>query len=835
MSLQIYHDYGFKLFPCKADKTPDTPGDWRAEENHITVEQAEYLQSIGRMIGAWIPENVIVIDLDRHEGKPDGVEGMREIKKKWGINFGLLEDTLAVNTPSNGYHIYFITESENKFSNGEKAPGIILNNNDDYIIAAGSPGYLANRYKLVLLPLEIENWLEDCEKNKINESAIKLDEDRFSALKPSKKILSLTRLKNILYNVDATNFRDPEKWLSFIMSAMSVSGTGKTILKVLDQWIKNDPQYTDDRDIYKIFLNYSAIEQIPKENFFYLLKSENLNDYQLREIRNLQSTTDIIENAQKEETDLPFNGVDYTTLSTTPAAYKFYTQQGHTNAAAILFLALNGKVIFVEGEKISYYFDGNRWEHLHDPYSVIYTILLRVSIMIYNKGNDKIDNEECIKKIMICINTLYQKESIWKEFTRQAGIYNISIDWDSPRNKETITCNDGVIDFTSGKATKRNGTQQEFRRHYIDYTCDEIAGSGKPIKFIQFLDDIIPDKDTLDTLIYYLSCMISGNASKRIFSIWKGPGKNGKSTLQEIIRQVIGKKLVKIFDVALILQNRREGVTLGPTPEQAKLQGCIAAFTSEVDATQKLNAAKIKNLCGDETITGSPKFKDPIEFEATWQMILLCNDFPHFDANNNALIDRLLIIPFNIKYVKSDAERESWITKGIKRKFLKDAKDKKKFIPEILEERAGILRYLIEKYIELETKFDGNIPESKECENLKRKYIKDNDDFGTFIDNFCVIDTEADYFTTNTKITELYREYMDNPKLSAQYVTNGIIKSTNEVVQKISKTISERDEYGGVRYKTHRGLLHIKIDEDKKRTDEQKEKLADGEDLEIPF
>ena len=77
--LQIYHDNGFKLIHCNPDKSPKKK--WRDPENHLSLDTANELLKMGETIGAWIPEDIVVIDLDRHEGKPDGRATFKEIKE----------------------------------------------------------------------------------------------------------------------------------------------------------------------------------------------------------------------------------------------------------------------------------------------------------------------------------------------------------------------------------------------------------------------------------------------------------------------------------------------------------------------------------------------------------------------------------------------------------------------------------------------------------------------------------------------------------------------------------------------------------------------------------
>jgi len=823
-ALEIYQNYGFKFFPCRADKTPGTRGDWRLPENHLTIDQARQLQSTGQMIGAWIPKDVIVIDLDRHEGKPDGLQTIKEIKKEYNIHLDFMDETFVVRTAGKGLHVFMTTDRE--WRQNSKAPGVDLKTHKGYVIAAGSPGYEAlNSNEPMPMPQEIEQWLEACEERRGTKTGDNGEDEEDGADgavgaegsggkgkkkgEKEKRLLPVKTLRRILKKIDPAHFASNDRWLEFIMSAMAAAGTGQDVKKALDEWSRQDPAYSDNRDIFKRIDSFDSITDYSVGSFIHYMREEDLSQHLITQVVKLDTIGNLLVSAEQQEKDILFE-CDYNELSLLPEARELFTLQGHSAGAMILLTALSDQVIFVDGEKTTYYFDGNRWCELADIYSIVYTILSRVIRIVYGRSDGTEADNTNMYKCLSCLNTLYWKESAWKEFTRKDGVYKKSVAWDGPRNRETLTCLDGVIDFKGEKIELRKGKPEEYRRFAVEYTVEEIGKAKKPERFLSFLADIIPDKDTLTTLEYYLSLMISGNASKRIFSIWKGSGKNGKSTLKEIIIQVLGSQLVTSFAVGLILQSK-DADGLGVTPEMAKLQGALAAFTSEVDEYQKLNATKIKNLCGDETIQANPKHREPIEFEATWQMVLLCNDFPRFNASDSALIDRLLIVPFDIKYFMNDEDRKSWIGKGAKRENLKPGKNKKEFIPEIIAERPGIIRWMIEKYNELENKLGGVVPVSQKCIDLKSYYIYENDDFGQFIRVCCEIDTEKGYFISTEKITEKYRDFMQNPKISSISVTKGIIQSTGEVVKKCVNPVTEYNSFGEAIVKARRGLAHIRL------------------------
>ena len=87
----MYSGLGFLFFPCNADKTPAVPS-WTDPLYHISRDQAEERQRAGGMVGAWIPADILVLDLDKHDGKPNGVETFNGIKQQYNVQAIAFQD-----------------------------------------------------------------------------------------------------------------------------------------------------------------------------------------------------------------------------------------------------------------------------------------------------------------------------------------------------------------------------------------------------------------------------------------------------------------------------------------------------------------------------------------------------------------------------------------------------------------------------------------------------------------------------------------------------------------------------------------------------------------------
>ena len=378
--------------------------------------------------------------------------------------------------------------------------------------------------------------------------------------------------------------------------------------------------------------------------------------------------------------------------------------------------------------------------------------------------------------------------------------------WDSPAILETITTKDGVLDFKKGKLIKRKGLRNEFRLKYVDYTSEEIMNSEKPYHYLNFMYEIFPEKETCDMALKLVSLCITGNADKRIFQLWEGDGANGKSTLIDIIKNVLKGK-TNTYDPKLLMPDKYSS-KMGVTPELYSFYGSYAAVGIEVEQNGEFSMGVIKNLTGGDTITANPKYKDQVEFEATWQLILAVNDLPRFNALDGAFIDRLYILPFVMTFPKNENDARKLIEKGIPGNRIGSRKSKNKLLSNIMEQKAGIIKNMIETYIDLENNFNGIIEESPESKQKKNFYIQDNDDFGDFVKNICIIDPEG--FCTSEEITEAFKDYMGLKKASSKWVISHL-KKYNRHIRPTSRATTITGEYGIEEKKRRRGLEGIRL------------------------
>lgn len=126
---------GLPILPCTIDKRA-TLSDW---PNKASIDPARLNEWFTR--GDRVPAinlgatNLVVVDLDNHEGGANGVEAFKELLQK---NGAITKNWVIISTPNKGFHIYFLQPSDGeriRNSIGKIAPGVDIRGDGGYIIA----------------------------------------------------------------------------------------------------------------------------------------------------------------------------------------------------------------------------------------------------------------------------------------------------------------------------------------------------------------------------------------------------------------------------------------------------------------------------------------------------------------------------------------------------------------------------------------------------------------------------------------------------------------------------------------------------------------------------
>jgi hypothetical protein len=128
---------GIRIFPAGADKRPLISG-WQeaATSDRDIIEDWWRRAPYALPAIPCGPNNLIVIDLDRHPGGPDGVVAFKRLVE----THGGLPACPIVRTPNGGLHIYFAQPDGEPLGNGRGAlpPGVDVRGIGGFVIAPGA-------------------------------------------------------------------------------------------------------------------------------------------------------------------------------------------------------------------------------------------------------------------------------------------------------------------------------------------------------------------------------------------------------------------------------------------------------------------------------------------------------------------------------------------------------------------------------------------------------------------------------------------------------------------------------------------------------------------------
>ena len=134
-----------------------------------------------------------------------------------------------------------------------------------------------------------------------------------------------------------------------------------------------------------------------------------------------------------------------------------------------------------------------------------------------------------------------------------------------------------------------------------------------------------------------------------------GSGSNGKSTLLNIIIQLLGRDNVS----SLSLQDTSERFRL------AQIYGKVANIGDDISSAYFPDSSTFKKLVTGETIVAENKGKDPFEFQSFAKMFFALNELPAVSDKSKGFFGRLLLIPLTVDFSKAkgfnaDLKNRKW-------------------------------------------------------------------------------------------------------------------------------------------------------------------------------
>lgn len=203
-----------------------------------------------------------------------------------------------------------------------------------------------------------------------------------------------------------------------------------------------------------------------------------------------------------------------------------------------------------------------------------------------------------------------------------------------------IAFRNGVLDIVTGQ-------MQSFSPDLV--ITNQIPWDYNPEAYSELADDTLnklacgdqPIRALLEECIGY--CFYRANDYKKSFML-TGKGNNGKSTFLDCVKAILGDGNISALDLK----------ELGDRFSTSMMFGKLANIGDDIgdDFLQGSQVATFKKVVSGNRIKAERKGQDPFEFNPYVKLLFSANDIPRMKDKTGAVLNRLVIIPFNARFTK---------------------------------------------------------------------------------------------------------------------------------------------------------------------------------------
>lgn len=231
-------------------------------------------------------------------------------------------------------------------------------------------------------------------------------------------------------------------------------------------------------------------------------------------------------------------------------------------------------------------------------------------------------------EVLALIDLLVQEESEVSPANYIAfknGIYNLDTDEMEPFSTDRVITNRINFDYNPRAYSE-----------ITDRTLNKMACYDSAIRSL------------LEEAIGY--CFYRRNELRKCF-ILTGEKRNGKSTYLDMVKYLLGKENIASLDLK----------ELGERFKAAELFGKLANIGDDIGDEFIPNPAIFKKLVSGNAINIEKKGQDPFDFSNYSKLFFSANNIPRIKDKSGAVIDRLIIIPFDNRFTVDDPDYDPYI------------------------------------------------------------------------------------------------------------------------------------------------------------------------------
>jgi putative DNA primase/helicase len=286
----------------------------------------------------------------------------------------------------------------------------------------------------------------------------------------------------------------------------------------------------------------------------------------------------------------------------------------------------------------------------------------------------------------------------------------------------------GVIDLETGNLREHDPEAMITMKSPVPY--DPAAAC--PL-WSEFLSQVQPDEEMRAYLQRAMFYSATGHVSEQVFFLHHGKGANGKSVFHEVLAKVLGD-YSQVVPVEALMASSMDRI---PT-DIARMRGRRFLQASESRRGKFLDAARIKQLVGGDTISARFMREDFFEFRPVGKIHMVTNHLPRIGQEEDAAIwRRIHMVRWPVQI--PEAQRDGILALRL-----------------FEQEAPGILAWIVRGG--MGWRLSSFLDPPDQAIRAKEEYRVDEDDIGEFLADTCEA-VDSDRLLPGGESQVLYAHY----------------------------------------------------------------------------
>ncbi len=349
-------------------------------------------------------------------------------------------------------------------------------------------------------------------------------------------------------------------------------------------------------------------------------------------------------------------------------------------------------------------------------------------------------------------------------------------------NPMLLNVENGTIDLRTGERREQRKEDLLTKLAPVEYKPDADCPTFKAFVSRIFQNEAGTDQPDVESYVQRaLGHSLTGDTSAQAMFLLYGGGCNGKTTLLNAVKAVLGEgeyAMSARSEMLMVDRNRdnKEG--------EVHLFGKRFVASSETEAGSRFNESLVKRLVDNQTIRARKLYAGEFEFRPTHTLFLDCNHLPRITGDDFSIWRRVKVIPFLQQIMPEERDRHMG--------------------ERLAAEKSGILKWLLEGLRQYQV---NGLAEPSEITGAIEEYRNQNDDVGLFLAE-CT-EEGMDFYVSSEGLFKAYQRWAERNGIRNVMHNKGFSKKIKERTDTLGRprfSACQRRLYGETPVRAWKGL-----------------------------